>query len=104
MKFLTALAAFVFAPVLFAADSAPPETRALVVLDSRLLRLVEKDLSAYVHAAEQRRGFSIGVMPVEGIDDWKPAKVRAAILEWLAAKPKVEGILFAGNIKLPSFF
>ena len=88
----------------WAADATPPETRALVVVDSRLHRLLKAELAAYVQAAEARRGFHITIMAVEGIDDWKPPQVRAAISEWLSSRPKLEGILFVGNVKLPSFF
>ena len=84
--------------------TASAETHALVVLDARLQRLIEPELASYVRAAEARRGFRIMTMPVDGIDDWKPQRVRAAITEWLSSHPKLEGILFVGNVKLPSFF
>jgi hypothetical protein len=88
----------------FTADPPPLETRALVVLDSRLHPLVEPELAAYVRAAEARRGFRVTVLAVEKIDDWAPKQVRAAVSEWLISLPKLEGILFVGNVKLPSFF
>jgi len=58
MKLLTATAFLFGASVLaaMAADSAPPDTRALVVLDGRLHHFVEPELSAYVRAAEAGRG------------------------------------------------
>jgi hypothetical protein len=87
-----------------AEDALPPEARALVVLDSRLHHFVAPELVAYVSAAEARREFPIAILPVDGIDDWKPPRVRASISAWLASNPKLEGILFVGNIKLPSFF
>lgn len=87
-----------------ASDATPTDTRALVVLDSRLRKLVAPELAAYVHAAEARRGFRIAIKSVDTIDDWKPPRVRAAILEWRKSFPNLEGILFIGNVKLPSFF
>jgi hypothetical protein len=87
-----------------AADPAPSEARALVVLDSRLHRLVEVELGAYVRAAEERRGFPIEIMAVDRLDTLDPPQVRAAISGWVASHPRVEGILFVGNVKLPSFF
>lgn len=87
-----------------AAAAASSDIQALVVLDSRLHRLVEPELTAYVQAAEGRRGFRIEISAVAGIDDWKPPQVREAIVRWRASYPKLEGILFVGNVKLPSFF
>lgn len=87
-----------------AADATSSETRALVVLDSRLHRLVAPELKAYVLAAEARRGFRIAILAVDGIDDWKPPQVRETISGWLTSRPKLEGVLFVGNVKLPSFF
>lgn len=87
-----------------AVEPAPEETRALVVLDSRLQRLVEAELTAYVRAAEARRGFPIAILSVDALDDWKPPQVRAALGDWLSTRPKLEGVLFVGNVKLPSFF
>ena len=104
MKLLAMFAILLGASVALAAETAPQETRALVVLDSRLHHFVEPELAAYVRAAEARRGFPIAILPVDGIDDWKPPRVRAALSEWLTARPKLEGILFVGNVKLPSFF
>lgn len=86
------------------ADTAPPEPRALVVLDSRLHKFVEEERAAYVRAAEARQGFHISIRVVDSIDDWKPPEVRAAISKWLTVHAKLEGILFVGNVKLPSFF
>ncbi|MFI5379547.1 MAG: hypothetical protein ACHRHE_09635 [Tepidisphaerales bacterium] len=101
---LLTLMACVWAVRSRAADTIPAETRALVVLDTRLHRLIQPELTAYVRAAEARRGFRITIMAVEQIDDWQPPRVRAAISGWLASAPKLEGILFVGNVKLPSFF
>ena len=52
MKLLAATAVLFGVSVLatMAVDSAPPETRALVVLDGRLHHFVEPGLSAYVRA------------------------------------------------------
>ncbi len=121
MKLQITLALFLGALTLFAerpGDSRPATTnpnvnpalafpsgvRALVVIDPRLHRLIEPQLNDYVQAAQTRRAFPIATLPIEGIDDWQPPRIRAAIAQWLAANPKLEGILFVGNIKLPSFF
>ena len=82
----------------------PGQTRALVLVDVRLHKLIAPDLSAYVKAASIRRQFQIAVLPVLGLDDCQPPEIRRAIQDWRAARPALEGILFVGNIKLPSFF
>ena len=80
------------------------EAVALVVIDSQLQALVKEDLEAYVRPAEARRGFPIGIVSIDGIDDWKPPQVRAAILDWLKKYTKLEGVMMVENIKLLSFF
>jgi hypothetical protein len=82
----------------------PVDARALVLLDSRLHALVVPELRAYVEAAAERRKFPIAVLPVAGLDDLGPREVRRTIEDWRAARPGLEGILFVGNVKLPSFF
>jgi hypothetical protein len=44
------------------------------------------------------------VVPILGLDDRRPEEVRRAIRDWRVARPGLEGILFVGNVKLPSFF
>ena len=80
------------------------QTRALVLLDTRLFKLISPDLSSYTKAASFRRGFCITVLPIVDLDDYRPPEIRRAIQGWYAAKPGLEGILFVGNVKLPSFF
>jgi hypothetical protein len=82
----------------------PEETRALVLIDQRLQALVATALLTYVRAAAERRQFRIAVLPILNLDDCKPPEIRRALQSWHAAKPKLEGILFVGNVKLPSFF
>jgi hypothetical protein len=82
----------------------PAETRALVLLDARLYKLMATDLLAYGRAAAARRKFGVAVLPILGLDDRRPEEVRRAIRDWRAARPELEGILFVGNVKLPSFF
>jgi len=80
------------------------DTRALVIVDSRLYKLIAPDLLAYTRAAAARRKFPIAVLPIVGLDDRRPGEVRRAIQSWQAGRPGLEGILFVGNVKLPSFF
>ena len=80
------------------------QTRALAILDARLERLIAPDLSSYIKAASVRRGFPIAVLPIVGLDDYRPPEIRRAIQGWVVARPGLEGIVFVGNVKLPSFF
>ena len=106
MKLLSTLTLFTWALSLAVRgmETIPGQASALVVIDARLQALVKDDLEGYVRAAEGRRGFPIGIVSIEGIDDWKPPQIRAAISDWLVKYPKLEGVLMVGNIKLPSFF
>ncbi len=78
--------------------------RALVLLDARLFPHIASDLLAYTEAASARRKFQIAVLPIVGLDDLRPRELRRAVQTWQAARPGLEGILFVGNVKLPSFF
>ena len=80
------------------------DTRALALVDARLYELIAPALDEYLEAAAQRRGFHISLLPILGLDDRSAEAVRAALRSWHAAKPDLEGALFVGNIKLPSFF
>ena len=80
------------------------ESRAMVAVDARLHALLVDELAAYVKAAEGRRKFPIGVLPVEGLDDLPPPDVRKRIAAWRGEYPELEGVLLVGNVKLPSFF
>ena len=80
------------------------DARALVLVNSRLQELIAPELTAYVKAAQARRKFEIALLPIVGLDDCSPPEVRQAIQGWHKERPKVEGILFVGNVKIPSFF
>ena len=87
-----------------ALDSIPDEARALIILDARLHEFTAPVLQQYADAAARRRRLAISVVPVRELDDLPPEQVRAALVSWHAAKARLEGVLFVGNVKLPSFF
>jgi hypothetical protein len=91
-------------PLGAAIEETPKDTRALVILDARLYKRIATDIVDYARAASARRKFVIGVLPIRGLDDRQPEELRCAIREWRSARPGLEGILFVGNVKLPSFF
>jgi hypothetical protein len=73
-------------------------------VDARLYELIAPALDGYLEAAARRRQFGIALLPVLELDDRRPEELRAALHGWHAAKQELEGALFVGNIKLPSFF
>ncbi|HEX2746416.1 MAG TPA: hypothetical protein VHM91_00345 [Verrucomicrobiales bacterium] len=82
----------------------PNDAKALVLLDARLHALISPALHDYLGNAARRRQFRITVLPVGKLDDCPPATLRNVMKALHSAHPGVEGILFAGNVKLPSFF
>jgi hypothetical protein len=78
--------------------------RALMLVDRRLYRQLGPIIDEYRTLAEQRRGFSIALHAIDGIDQWRHDAVKAYIKRQRTADPSLEGVLFIGNIKLPSFF
>ncbi|HVJ22049.1 MAG TPA: carbohydrate-binding protein [Polyangiaceae bacterium] len=78
--------------------------KALVLIDSRLYSRISSKLDQYVSLAKQRRGFGIALQVIEGIDDWGFATVKSHIQQQRSVDSALEGVLFVGNIKLPSFF
>jgi hypothetical protein len=83
--------------------SASP-AKAMILVDQRLYNLLSTEITDYRNRAQQRRGFSIDLRAVSGIDDWAPATVKSYVASARAQNPSLEGVLFMGNIKLPSFY
>jgi hypothetical protein len=82
----------------------PDDARALVLVDARLHAQIAPALHDYLGAAAKRRHFRIVLLPLSNLDDCPPDQVRAALRDWHATRPGIEGVLFVGNVKLPSFF
>jgi hypothetical protein len=83
-------------------STSPP--KALILVDQRLYNLLTTELTNYRDRAQARRGFPIDLRAVSGIDDWTPAAVKSYVSSAKAQNPSLEGVLFVGNIKLPSFY
>ena len=75
-----------------------------VLIDSRLYTKMKKEIARYISAAEKRRGFAILVRSIDGIDDWTHQQVKQYLTDLKNTTPSVEGILFMGNIKVPTFY
>ena len=78
--------------------------RALILIDSRLYAELSAEVDEYRALAERRRGFSIGLKVVTGLDDWSYGTVKDYVIGQRAANTAIEGVLFIGNVKLPSFY
>ncbi|HEY3665215.1 MAG TPA: hypothetical protein VGL19_04410, partial [Polyangiaceae bacterium] len=87
-----------------AAGAPSPAAHALMLVDSRLYELLADKLERYRELAEQRRGFSIELRAVKGLDDLGFAELKAQINGARAANPSLEGVLFIGNLALPTFY
>jgi hypothetical protein len=78
--------------------------KAMMLVDQRLYQQLSYEISQYRSLAEQRRGFSIDLRIVGGVDDMKPPAVKSLIIGARTTNPSLEGVLLIGNIKLPSFY
>ncbi|MBN1480279.1 peptidoglycan DD-metalloendopeptidase family protein [candidate division KSB1 bacterium] len=79
-------------------------TAALVLVDNRLYTLLKSEIDLYIELAEQRRGFNIFVDSDKNLDDYSYIDIRSLIKSYYYSYPELEGVLFIGNIKLPSFY
>jgi hypothetical protein len=82
----------------------PGPARALVLIDSRLYAQLASNVDLYKAQVEARRRFQIDLRKNQQFDGWTPAAVKSYIASARSANPAIEGVLFIGNIKLPSFY
>ncbi len=88
-----------------ATEHSPRGDRAIVLIDQRLYQRVAPRLNTYVRLAAKRRGFPIGLKVIRGLDQWSPSRTRAYLARQRAeVSPGLEGVLFVGNVKIPSFY
>jgi hypothetical protein len=93
-------------PVIATAQSelAGAPTKALMLIDSQLYALLKTEVDKYLTLAEQRRGFTIALKSISGLDAMTPKQVRDYVISQRSTTPGIEGVLFIGNVKLPSFY
>ncbi len=77
---------------------------AVILVDARLQERLAPLLSEYARVAGERRGFEIAIDPVAGLDDMAYDKVREQVRDLRTAHPGLAGVLFVGNVRLPSFY
>jgi hypothetical protein len=78
--------------------------KALLLVDDRLEALLALELEQYRASASARRGFQIELRSVSHLDDFTAEGVRNYVKDARTANPALEGVLYVGNIKLPSFY
>ena len=82
--------------------------RAVVLVDPRLHSQadVAAKLDRYIAACQSSVGPGAPIIRLcpEGIDDWTFWEVRDYLAALYATHPRIEGVMFIGNIKLPSFY
>jgi hypothetical protein len=69
-----------------------------------LYALLQPEIDRYHADAIARRGFNIILDSGEELDDQTYVEIRDRILNYWNLCPNLEGVLFIGNIKLPSFY
>ncbi|MCX6800780.1 MAG: C25 family cysteine peptidase [Candidatus Diapherotrites archaeon] len=78
--------------------------KAVVLVDKRLYSLLKSEIDRYVELAKSRRQFGILLDNNKNLDDYAFEEVRGLIKKYKKENPYMEGALFIGNIKLPSFY
>lgn len=87
-----------------AAQAVTGSAQAMVLIDSRLYQALKPLVDQYVSRAETRRGFPIQVNSVDHLDDYPYYAVHDYIVQQRTTNPSIRGVLFMGNIKLPTFY
>ena len=87
------------------AGSTPvPNAKAMVLVDSRLYAQLATQIDQYKAFAEARRGFAIDLRKDQQFDSMTFSAVKQYIVNARTLNPAIEGVLFIGNVKLPSFY
>jgi hypothetical protein len=84
--------------------ASPGAPKALVLIDSRLYAQLGSTIDQYKALAEARRGFALDLRKDQQFDAMTFAQVRSIIVSARNANPAIGGVLFIGNIKMPSFY
>ncbi len=75
---------------------------AAVLIDDRLYKLIKPQLDKYINYARIQRGFGILIDSYNGMDDLSFVQIKDRISNLRSNNPSFEGVLFVGNIKIPS--
>ncbi len=80
------------------------ETRALILVDTRLYLALKTEIDRYRQKASARRGFDILMDTDKRLDDFSYSEIFDLIQNYRSQYPAIQGVLAIGNIKLPSFY
>lgn len=75
-----------------------------MLVDNRLYTLLNAEIDNYINQAQQRRNFTIHLDADKNLDDYSYTEIRELIQNYSLENTDLEGVLFIGNIKLPSFY
>jgi len=78
--------------------------RAVVLIDQRLYAMLQNKVDRYLILASARRQFGIVIDCDKNLDDYHFTQTRELIRNYYKKYDRLEGILFIGNIKPPSFY
>jgi hypothetical protein len=79
--------------------------RAIVLIDEQLYHVLSGLVDSYLRRATARNNFKIGLHTIHGVDSWSYARVKDYLIRMRdTIYPSLEGVLFIGNIKIPSFY
>lgn len=85
-------------------DSIPEDLSALVLVDTRLYTLLKAEIDSYLNQVQHRRNFKVHLDAEKNLDDYSYSEIQDLIQNYILENPGLEGVLFIGNIKLPSFY
>ncbi|MFA5742145.1 MAG: hypothetical protein WC874_04635 [Candidatus Izemoplasmatales bacterium] len=85
-------------------DCATGNVKAVVLVDQRLYALLKNEIDSYISVADERRDFNVLLKSDESLDDYNFVHIREILKQYKHDHPEMEGALFIGNIKLPSFY
>lgn len=80
------------------------KVRAIILVDQRLYGLISSQIDQYIELASKRRQFAILLDANKNLDDWHYVQVKDLVRFYYETYSGIEGVLFIGNIKAPSFY
>lgn len=78
--------------------------KSVVLVDQRLYSLLGDKIDRYIELAAKRRGFGILLDANKNLDDYHYTQVRDLIMYYYEKYAGIDGVLFIGNIKPPTFY
>ena len=80
------------------------EVKALVLIDNGLYNKLNPEVDEYIALAQSRRKFLIARDSNKLVDNYSFLQVRELVKNYRKEYPALEGVLFIGDIELPTFY